>query len=66
MILIKNTIWNHTIRYWELLRYYLYGYNKGMWAGYFYPYKKPYTLKQLKQLNEELQEAFDKFMQEEI
>ena len=45
-ILWKNLIWNHTERYWLLLRYFWYGDYLSKFSSYYYPYKMFYTKKQ--------------------
>lgn len=37
---IKNIIWNHTVRYYKLIVYYLYYHWQTKFRGYYYPYKK--------------------------
>lgn len=40
MILIKNVVWNYTIRFYKLAVYYLKGQHKGKWLHYYYPRKR--------------------------
>lgn len=37
----KNILWNHTVRYWHLLTYYINGRHKHRWKFFLYPHKLP-------------------------
>jgi hypothetical protein len=54
----KNLIWNHTVRYFLLVKYYLDMDYKLNWPSYYYPHKKFYTKKQEQKFHAEFHKYF--------
>lgn len=59
----KNIVWNRTIRYWHVLKYYKttgVKTHKYKWRSFFYPYKKFSTEKQKELIHKKLNAEISK------
>ena len=53
----KSVLWNYTIRYWHLLKYYYYSLNKTKWSTFYYPHKRIQTKKEMNKMILKLSES---------
>lgn len=52
----QKLLWNYTVRYWHLLKYYWYGHYLSKWSAFYYPNKLLWNSKQKEQFNKLLQQ----------
>lgn len=54
-------LWNYTVRYVKLFKYYWNNEHISKWSSYYYPYPKPWNHKQLDKIEADLRKAFLEF-----